>query len=205
MDSRLETESTTRGTDEKALRNRIPGLRLGAVLAIAVAVAVAAFFLLREDEEEPQSSPPAAVAANAPEAVTLAALRRRADQLDMPVYWAGRLPGRKYELTETPDGSRIYVRYLPANARVGAQRPFLTVATYRMSNAFEATKAVSTVAGSRTLEVPDGGIAFYAADHPTSVYLAFPDANYQIEVFHPRPEIVRRVVRSGQIRPIGAG
>jgi hypothetical protein len=110
-----------------------------------------------------------------------------------------------YELTETPDGSRIYIRYLPLDARVGAERPFLTVATYRMSNAFQATQAVSKLQGSTTIDVPDGGLAFYARDHPTSVYLAYPKADYQIEVFHPRPDILRKLLRSGQIQPITAG
>jgi hypothetical protein len=203
----MSTSADTGRAKRPALR-RPAGIRLGAVLAFGIAVGAIAFFLLRDDDggsnSESVATPPAAVETRAPEVVSLATLQSRASEADQPIYWAGRVVGRRYELTETPDGSRIYVRYLPQNASVGARRPFLTVATYRMSNAFKATEAVSKLDGSTPIPVADGGVAFYSQDQPTSVYLAYPDANYQIEVFHPRPDIAHQLVRSGQIRPLDA-
>ncbi len=48
-----------------------------------------------------------------------------------------------------------------------------------------------------------GGFAFVDKNHPTSVYLAYPGSNFQIEVFDPNPSVARRLVTSGKIVPVG--
>jgi hypothetical protein len=193
------------GEGKGASAKRPGTLRLGAVLAIAAVIAVAAFLLLRDDDDEAapgQETPAAAVETNAPEVVSVGTLRRKAANADQPLYWAGPRSGRKYEITETPDGSRTYVRYLPPSAKAGVEKPYLTVAAYRKPNAFQATKAVADQPGSTKINIAGGGIAFYAAEHPTSVYVAYPKSAYQIEVFHPRANVSHRLVRTGQVRPI---
>jgi hypothetical protein len=192
------------GEGKSASTKRPQRIRLGAVVAVAAAIAVAAFFVLRDDNgpAPSQNTPAAAVETNAPEVVSADTLQRRAASADQPLYWVGPLAGKKYELTETTDGSRIYVRYLPRGAKAGAEKPYLTVATYRKPNAFQATKAVADQNGSTKIEVAQRGIAFYAEAHPRSVYLAYPNTTYQIEVFHPRRDTSHRLVRSGQVRPV---
>lgn len=200
MSSSVEVEAAARAANRKT---PVRLAWLGAVTALAAAAGFAAFFLLRDEaSSEPGATAPAGRSSQ--RAVSIAGLREAAAQADQPIYWAGLLRGRKYELTETPDGSRIYVRYLPQRTPVGSARPYLTIATYRVSNAFAATRAVSRLEGSTPIKVGNGGVAFYAADHPTSVYLAYPESDYQVEVFHPQPDISHDLVASGRVRRIGA-
>jgi hypothetical protein len=127
-------------------------------------------------------------------------LARLSSELGRPIYWAGAAPGSTYELTRTLDGS-IYVRYLPADARVGSDEPYLTVATYPMPNAYQTTQEAAAQPGAVTIEVP-GAIGFYLAARPTSVYLAFPGVDEQVEVFDPSAELIRRLIANGQIAPV---
>jgi hypothetical protein len=182
-------------------RRRLPQVRIGAVIAIALAAGIGAWLLLRDDGGEAPSNPAPATAAG-PRPVSLSALRARAATVDQPVYWTGRLPGRRFELTETP--GRIYVRYLPRGAKVGAPKPYLTVATYRKPDAFAATAAVAQRAGAVRIDVGRRGVAFFNRNQPTSVYLAYRGSPYQIEVFHPVARIARELVSSRRIRPIRA-
>ena len=103
-----------------------------------------------------------------------------------PVYWLGPVAGKKYELTRTPDG-RVYVRYLPSRVRIGAQKPFLTVATYPLAHALAATRAAARRPGTVKTTFPGGIVAFYSRTRPTSVYVAFPGVDEQVEVFDPSP------------------
>jgi hypothetical protein len=211
MSSKIEVEAKGR-EDRDAHRSgrRPPNVRLGAVVALAAAAGFAAFLILRDDDssEPSQSSQPSqpntAVSIRAPRVVSLATLRNRAARADQPIYWAGGLRGRRYELTEAPDGSRIYLRYLPRGVPVGSRKPYLTIATYRLPNAFAATQAASKREGSTEIPVGDGGVAFFSSRYQRSVYLAYPRSDYQIEVYHPLGYISRELVSSGRIRPIRA-
>jgi hypothetical protein len=186
-------------------KRRLPQVRLGAAIALALVAGVGAWLVLRDDADEsaPNRAAPTPAATAAPGTVSLSALRARAAQADQPIYWAGRLPGRRFEVTETQE--RIYVRYLPQGAKVGVDKPYLTVATYRHPNAFAATRTVARNPGTVQIDVGTRGVAFYAAGRPTSVYLAYRGSPYQIEVFHPVPRIARQLVSSRRVRPIAAG
>lgn len=136
-------------------------------------------------------------------AVTEAQLRRAAALLGHPVYWAGPEDGVTYELTETADGL-IYVRYLPAGAKVGDTGPFRTVATYPVDDAFQKTNAVAEESGMERLELDGGGVAALPnGSSGTGVYLAYPDADVQVEVFDSEPGAARKLVVSGRIAPVG--
>ena len=131
-----------------------------------------------------------------------AGLRELSAKLGTPIYSAGQIPGTSHELTQTPDG-RIYVRYLPAGVAPGSATPYLTVATYPVKNAYATTEAA--MKRSDVVEVPlsgGSGIAFYLKSHPTSVYVAFPGVNEQIEVFDPSASHARQLVTSQQIHPV---
>jgi hypothetical protein len=109
-----------------------------------------------------------------------------------------------YELSHTKDG-RVYIRYLPPGVKVGnANANYLTVGTYPLRNAFKTIRATAREQGRRALNVPGGGVAFQYKSRPTSVYVAYPGSNYQIEVFDPSPARALRFVTSGQIKPVGA-
>src|SRR4051794_30381310 len=123
--------------------------------------------------------------------------------LGHPVYWAGAVRGSTYELSRTKDG-RIYIRYLQRGAKIGDPKPnYLAVGTYPQANALASLKATAKKQGVPTTKLRGGGLAFTDKTHPTSVYLAYPGSDYQIEVYDPSPARARRLVVSGRVVPLG--
>jgi len=119
--------------------------------------------------------------------------------LKRPIYWAGQVPGDRYELTQA-SGGKIYIRYLPPGVRLGADRELLTVGTYPVVNAFAVTSGVAR--RSDSVRIPlHGGVAFYSKSAPGNIYLAYPGSDYQIEVFDPSPTRAQELVASGRIAP----
>jgi hypothetical protein len=135
-------------------------------------------------------------------AATGADLKALAVALGHPIYWAGNEPKVTYELTKTPSG-RVYIRYLPEGVAVGSPKPdYLTVGTYPQKSAAAILKATAKKSGAKTLPVSGGGLAYQDKGHPTSVYLAFPKSDFQIEVYDPDAARAKQLVTSGQIAPV---
>jgi hypothetical protein len=133
-------------------------------------------------------------------AVSPAQLEKLAARLGRPLYWAGPSVATTYELTQIPDG-RVYVRYLPTGVKVGSQQPYLTIGTYPVANAYTTTRSAAKQPGSVVIPIR-GGIAFYNAARPTSVYLAFQGISEQIEVFDPSAAELHSVVARQFIRAV---
>ena len=141
---------------------------------------------------------PAGSAASAASSTQLTALQAK---LGHPIYWLGGQSGSTYELTQTV-GGRVYIRYLPHGVAVGASTPYLTVATYPLAGAYATTRSAASRPG--VVKVPvAGGVAFYASARPTSVYLAFPGVNEQVEVFDPSAAVAHSLVSAHRVRPVG--
>lgn len=118
-------------------------VRLGAVAAAVIGVALLAWLVLGGDDDEGSQ-------ANEPQAVSIEELQEEAGSRQVPVYWAGPQAGTTYELTETSDGS-VYVRYLPEDAEIGDPSPdFLTVATYPLENGYARVLAAAEEKGAET-------------------------------------------------------
>ncbi|HEX4520704.1 MAG TPA: hypothetical protein VH063_14070 [Gaiellaceae bacterium] len=133
-------------------------------------------------------------------AVSAADLAKLQTRLGRNLYWAGSEVGATYELTQTPDG-RVYVRYLPASAKVGTPHLYLTIGTYPLADAYATTK--SAAAKPDAVDVPiAGGVAFYDRSRPMSVYIAFPGVDEQIEVFDPSAEVAHSTVARHLIRAV---
>jgi hypothetical protein len=145
-------------------------------------------------------SPEETVPKTAAVAATSAKLAKVESRLGRPLYWAGAQAGATYELTQTPDG-RVYVRYLPPGVKVGADQPYLTVGTYPVTDAYKTTRQAAKRKGSVEIKIA-GGIAFYNKTRPTSVYVAFPGVDEQIEVFDPSANLVHKTVAASEIRSI---
>ena len=189
-------------------------LRVGAVVALALAVAFVVWLLVRGSDSSPKpaaSSPSKTVTAQTTtrpakpilEAASVQTLKTVAALVGHPVYWAGARSGTRYELTRTSDG-RIYIRYLPKGVKVGdRQANYLIVATYPVQNAYRAVQTAAKAKGAETFAVAGGAKAVLNANAPTNVYFAFPRSNYQIEVYDPKPGRARALVASGKIRPLG--
>lgn len=178
---------------------RPPEIRFGAVIAVgALAALLVWYFAIRDtgNGNRPARTGQGPVATSRSDLVELS------NELGRPVYWAGRQPGTTLELTQTQDGN-VYVRYLTENATLGSPRPsFLTVATYPVDGARQALEATANERGATTTDLPDGGLAVRRRDAPSSVYLAYPQQDFQIEVYDPDPKRALDLVESGDVRPV---
>jgi hypothetical protein len=139
--------------------------------------------------------------APAPQSASIAELKRLSGSVGHSVYWAGAKQGTTYELTRTTS-SRIFIRYLPAGAALGTNKPYLFVASFPVGKAYAITKAAASRAGSIRIPVPGGGIAFHPKTSPNNFYIAFPGSDVQIEVFDPQPAQAQTLIRSGRIKPV---
>jgi hypothetical protein len=134
-------------------------------------------------------------------ALDVQGLRARAAATARPIYWAGPQQNVTYELTQTSNG-RAYVRYLPRGVKAGATTGYLTVGTYPLQNALAATKAAAKRSGGVAIDLGHGGFGFYARSSPSSVHLAYPGEDSQVEVFDPSPRRAQEVASSGRLRPV---
>lgn len=194
-DERLATRAFTR-----------PRLRLGAVLAVALATAFVVWLVTRPGSELKAGSRAASPGTASPGAgariVSGARLRALGSALGRPLYWAGPRRRARYELTEAADG-RTYVRYLPPGAKAGERSAgFLTIGTYPDPNAFARVQAAGRQPGAVTLRLAGGTIAVYSRTHPTSVYLATPRSPVQVEIYDPNARTARKLAVRGQVAPV---
>jgi hypothetical protein len=166
-------------------------------IAVAAAAATVAWLVLRND-----SAPEAAPASLGPRLVSQTELAVLADTLDRPIYWAGPRDKFAYEVTLT-SGGRVYVRYLPRGSAAGDPRAnFLTVGTYPGVNSYDNLKKVSTGPLVHSNLLHGGGLLVAPKRVPKSVYLTFPGADYQVEVFDPSNGAARRLALTNVIRAI---
>jgi hypothetical protein len=175
-------------------------MRLGALVAVGLAVAFLVWLLLSADDgaETPEGSG----GAGAPRALSAAELAATARSTERPVYWAGPRAGVRYELTLTPTG-RAFVRYLPPGVEAGDPRPdFLTVATYPLADALSAVRRAASRPGMRSERLPGGGLVVTARGGSTSAFFAEPDANAQVEVYAPTPGEALGLVLGDVIKPV---
>jgi hypothetical protein len=134
-------------------------------------------------------------------ATSAAGLKALAKSVGHDVYWDGPKRGYTYEVSQGSAG-QTYLRYLPSGVPVGSSSPYLTVATYSFQNAFQAMKALSKQKNADVINLAGGGIAVVDRQHPTSIHLAYPHANVQVEVFDPSAAAARSAVFSGRVQPI---
>ena len=178
--------------------------RLGAVLALAVAAGLIAWLVLRDTGHSPTTTTTAATtttttaAVPAAFAITPANLSRLAASIQQPIFWLGRKAGDTYELTRGQAG-KIYVRYLPSGVAIGSGKPYLTVATYPFPGAYAALQKQAAVKGAVTAKLSGGGIAVLDSGYPESVHVAYPNVDYQVEVYDPAPARAMRLVSSGKL------
>jgi hypothetical protein len=183
-------------------------VRIGGVVAVAVAVAFAVWLVLDRRSSD-QSNPTEATSAPAVQVnerpasvVSLADLQKLAASTSLPLYWAGPRAGTRYELTRTGSGA-VYVRYLPRGAEAGERDPALTVVTYPVQDALASIENAATSAGSSRIELPGGGLAVVNPARSTNIHFAYPGQDVQVEVYSPQPGVARRLVTSGAVRSLG--
>lgn len=172
---------------------------IGAIVAIAIAAGLLAWVLIDRNNSSFALNP---VTPIAPQALSADGLRSTAKQLGQPVYWAGPKAGYTYEL-ERDKSDNINVTYLPPGTSVGARGNYLVIGTFRFVNASSAIERASHNAGSRSLKLPNGGVAVYNPARPWAYWFAVPNSHYQAGVFTPNsPSLARRLVASGRVVPV---
>jgi hypothetical protein len=186
---------------------RLSGVRIGAVVALALAAGFVVWLIVRGDDDDssggPTTTQTTTVAEIGPAEKTQAELRSLSSEAGHPIYWVGPQSGRRYELTRTSDG-RIFVRYLTPGAEIGDPRAKYTiVGTYPVPGALEVLKKLSKQKGEKSVSAPGGGLAVYSIDAPTNVYVAYPGSDVQIEVFDPSAKRALHLVTSGRVAPVG--
>ena len=179
-------------TAETLKDSRAPIAVLGIATAIA-AVFVAWLLVGNHGTAEPVNVAVGPVLASAGQ------LSSASHSLGQPIYWAGPRDDSSYELTVTA-GGRAYVRYLPRGTAAGDSRAdFLTVGTYPGTRAYENLKKVSTGPAVHSNLLDDSGLLVAPKRLPKSVYLAYPEADYQVEVYDSTAGAARRLALNGLI------
>ena len=175
---------------------RRPELRIGAVVAVALAIGFVVWLVAIRDGSSGSN------VTNGVTEVSPDRLRTLSVDVGHPIYWAGPAAETTYELTRTPSG-RIFVRYIPNGIPIGiANASFTIVGTYPVANAYNVTRQLAKKAGETSFAAPHGGFAVYAQTNSTHIYLAYPNQNLQIEVYDPSPKRARSLIASGQVAPV---
>ena len=184
---------------ERSWMERVGRVRLGALVAVGLAVAFLVWLLLAGDGADTPETSGGAGASRALSAAELVAAVRSAER---PVYWAGPRAGVRYELTLTPTG-RAFVRYLPQDVEAGDPRPkFLTVATYPLADPLDAVRRTAARPGMRSERLSGGGLVVSARGGSTSAFFAEPGSNAQVEVYAPTPGDALGLVLGDVVQPV---
>ena len=137
-----------------------------------------------------------------PSIVTEKQLATLQASLGHPIYWVGRNPNTRYELTRTRNDN-TYIRYLPPAARLGDPRPaYLTVATYPLPNGYARMLVAAQEQHTSLRSRRDGAVVLGNRKRPTSVYVAFPGQRLQVEIYDPSPAQALRLALSPQVAPV---
>jgi hypothetical protein len=190
MNEPLNPEPTRAQTPPTA-QTRTVRFRAGAVIALAVAVGLILWLTLRNNDS----------GSAAATAVSAAQLQTLASSVGHPIFWLGDKKDNTYELTRKSDGS-IIVRYLPLGVEPGAQGQFWSVATYPFSGAFAAIQRLVQQGGVVRIKLAHGGLAEYDSSNQNNVHAAYPNVDYQIEVFAPGGQAVA-MVNAGELTSFG--
>jgi hypothetical protein len=186
-------------------RYELRGIRIGAVIVVAaVAAFLVWFFAIRDSDDKGNGGRNGSAQTTlGPIAASESEIADLAKENDQEIFWAGDQPGTTdTELTQTADGN-VYVRYLTGGAPIGTPKPsYLTVGTYPFPDAFHALEVIARRPGAVTKNVDDGGLAVTNRNSPTSVYLAYPGEEFQVEVYDPDPKNALDLVTSGDIQPV---
>jgi len=177
-------------------RSRRRAARVAALVAFAASIALGDWLLVRGHDSSPAPATDVVTAR-----VSLAGLQTLAGVVPNPIFWAGPEPGYTYELSKN-DKDFVWIRYLPPGIDVGSNTLVLTVGTYPMQDAFAATSRLAETRRSVRIPIGGGGVAFYDRSAPTSVYVAYPGTDVQVEVYDPVAERARRIVEAGRVRPV---
>jgi len=170
-------------------------IRIAVLVVLAVIVGVVLWLVLGHSaKHNPKAKSYKTIG---PIGYTAKNLKRESASIHTKFFWAGPVSGNSYEFTRDYRGY-LYVRYLPHGIRPGAKGGhFLIIATYPFPGAYEALKKQ---AGSNAVVGPDHSIVYVRPKDRKSVLMAFPNLDYQVEVFDHQPAVALATAESGKIK-----
>jgi hypothetical protein len=132
-----------------------------------------------------------------------AELRTLIRENDIVAYWSGPEENCKYALIVNGSG-QVFIRYLKDGFGIDdATSNYRVIGTYPQVDSFSITKAAGNQANAISFVNPDGAQVFYSKEFPANVYVAFPDVNYQIEIFDPETGVSLNIATTaGSIRRV---
>jgi hypothetical protein len=168
-----------------------------ALALVAVAAVLLVVWLVSDDDDSSKGGSGEA------EIVSADSLEDEVAGERAPVYWAGEQPGTEIELSQPGEG-RTFIRYLRGGAEAGDPRAeFLTVGTYEHPDPVTALRRQGKEPGGVIGSAPGKAVVYFNRNQPSSVYLAYPGVDVEIEVFDPNFTHALQLVNSGQIVAVG--
>ena len=131
-------------------------------------------------------------------------LERTVANNNLTVYWAGPRAGYLYLLNNVAK-NRLILSYISATANpkniVANSR---VIATYNSAHAFANTVAAAGLIGNTGFRNSDGSVVFYQTNRKTDVYIGFPHAQSQVEIYDPTiGQALSLAILQGQISEVG--
>jgi len=118
-------------------------------------------------------------------ALTEAQLREVIAKNKLTAYWSGPETNALYSLIANANG-QVFVRYLTNGQGLSdTSAKYRVIASYPQANAYSVTQAAGNQANAISFINADGAQVFYSKSYSTNVYLAFPESQYEIEIFDP--------------------
>jgi hypothetical protein len=184
---------------EKAARKRRM-LRIG-IVVLALLVGVIAWLATRGGNDD--TTPAASSSGVEAKIVSSEELEELAASAGHAVYWAGLVPGKEMEASETAEGD-FQVRYLDEGTEAGGGGAgVLTIGSYPLPDPVAAVEGFAARKGSLTRRSADGREVVTSVEKPTSVYFANSDDSVQVEVYDPNYKRAMNLALSAHVRPVG--
>lgn len=175
-------------------------LRIG-IVALALLVGVIAWVATSGGDDE--STPEQASAGVEAKIVSVEELEEFADAASHEVYWAGPLPSKVLEVSESAAGD-TQVRYLDEGTAAGeGGAAVLTIGSYPLPDPAAALEGFAERKGSVSRRSPDGREVAFSLEKPTSVYFTGSEGDVQVEVYDPSEKRAMSLALSDQVRPVG--
>ncbi|HSR95398.1 MAG TPA: hypothetical protein VLK56_11085 [Solirubrobacterales bacterium] len=188
------------GDSAKASNRRM--LRIG-IVALALIVGVVAWLVTRGDGGGSNPAPASASAGLEAKIVSPEELGELALSAGHAVYWAGLLPGKELEASETAEGD-VQVRYLDEGTEAGGGGAgVLTIGSYPMADPVAAMEGFAKRDGAIVRHSGEGREAVTSVEKPTSVYFAAADNSVQVEVYDPSYKRAMSLALSPRVQPVG--
>jgi hypothetical protein len=103
----------------------------------------------------------------------------------LTAYWSGPQENAQYSLVANSNG-QVFVRYLPdGQGLADTAAKYRVIAAYPQANAYAVTQAAGNQANAISFINADGAQVFYSKSYATNVYLAYPEAASEVEIFDP--------------------